>query len=456
MRKDEPMKHEYPLCRYIAVYEDHWEVREGTELDMGRIVDECCDDGFVNEKGTTVPGVWMLWQDGLIDRDESNPKEFVNQYSAAFSVYGEAVSMNFVLVGFDDYSDEEEEALQKMSNEEMQRFFEEHPLDYRSLSDDEIEKCIRLLESVSARGKAVFLGGSQTCTSLPEEVRSRLSCRMKGGVSFLIGDCKGADQLMQKYLHEKGYEDVTVYVSGDEVRHNEGAWKVIHCASSARPNSYEFYSAKDIRMAEAANEAFMLWDGESHGTRENIIRMRQLGKAVTVYREQGGWCWEEKYTDAYTTISDEGLSSELKRYSGEENSGIHAAVSRCPKAEKELYLKRDEVFMLHRIIPNGQLDPASPVWQPFLSFTDVLAVIRDELVTGDPSLPKPKYTLEKWASKGDFNLTFFRFKDKLIEVEPPDEDFHMEQTARFELEGDEVVSFRQIDTKKKSGKKEAL
>ena len=75
------MKHEYPLCRYIAVYEDHWEVREGTELDMGRIVDECCDDGFVNEKGTTVPGVWMLWQDGLIDRDESNPKEFVNPYS---------------------------------------------------------------------------------------------------------------------------------------------------------------------------------------------------------------------------------------------------------------------------------------------------------------------------------------------------------------------------------------
>ena len=71
-------------------------------------------------------------------------------------------------------------------------------------------------------------------------------------------------------------------------------------------------------------------------------------------------------------------------------------------------------------------------------------------------MPKPKYTLEKWAAKGAFNLTFFRFKDELIEVEPPDEDFHMELTARFELEGDEVVSFRQIDTKKKSGKKEAL
>ena len=448
------MKHEYPLCRYIAVYEDHWEVREGTELDMGRIVDECCDDGFVNEKGTTVPGVWMLWQDGLIDRDESNPKEFVNPYSAAFSVYGEAVSMNFVLVGFDDYSDEEEAALRKMTDDEQQRYYEEHPLDYRSLSDDELAQCLRKLEDIKLPEKKIFLGGSQTLTALPEEVRSRLSCRMKGGASFLIGDCKGADQLMQKYLHENGYEDVTVYVSGDEVRHNEGAWNVVYCPSSARPHSYEFYSAKDVRMAETADEAFMLWDGESHGTRENIIQMRQLGKEVTVCRKHGAWCWEEKCTDAYTGLSDEGLQNELKRYTREEGIGIRTAVSRCPNAEKELHLKRDEVFMLHRIMQAGQRGEKALDYQPFLSFTDVLAALRDELVTRDPSLPKPKYTLEKWASKGDFNLTFFRFKDELIEVELPDEDYHMEQTARFELEGDEVVSFRQINTKKESKKKE--
>ena len=450
------MRNNYPVCRFIAVYEDHWEIREGTEPEMYRIVNELCDDGYTNEQGTTIPGVSMLWQDGSIDEDENNRKEFINPYSAPFSVYGDSVSMNFVLVGYDDYTDEEEEALQKMSNEEMQRFFEEHPLDYRSLSDDEIEKCIRLLESVSARGKAVFLGGSQTCTSLPKEVRSRLNCWMKGSVSFLVGDSKGSDRLMQKYLHQHDYENVTVYVSGDEVRCNEGSWEIVHCPSFALPHSYEFYLAKDIRMAELADEAFMLWDGESPGTRENIIRMRQRGKAVKVCRMHDAWCWEEKCTDAYTGLSDEGLQNELKRYTREEGIGIRTAVSRCPNAEKELHLKRDEVFMLHRIMQAGQRGEKAIDYQPFLSFTDVLAAIRDELVTGDPSLPKPKYTLEKWASKGDFNLTFFRFKDELIEVEPPNEDFHMEQTTRFELEGDEVVSFRQIDTKKKSGKKEAL
>ena len=48
------MRYDYPVCRFIAVYEDHWEIREGTELDMNEIVDEFCDDGLVSEKGTPV------------------------------------------------------------------------------------------------------------------------------------------------------------------------------------------------------------------------------------------------------------------------------------------------------------------------------------------------------------------------------------------------------------------
>ena len=263
-----------PACRYIAVFRDHWEVREGTESDMNRVVNESCDDGFMNEKGTAIPGVQMLYQDGLIDRDESERKAFVNPYSAPFSVYGKAAYMNFVLVGFDDYTDEEEVALRKMSEDDRRRYYDEHPLEYRSLTDEELAQCLQLLEAEKTR-------------------------------------------------------------------------------------------------------------------RENI--------------------------------------------------SVAAAVRRCPEAEKELRLKRDELFMLQRVFPDGELDSDTSLWSPFLSFAEVLAAIRDRLVTQDPALPKPRYVLEKWASKGDFNLTFFRFKDELIEVEPPDEDFHMEQTAVFCLEGDEVT-----------------
>lgn len=266
---------EYPAYRYIAVFKDHWEIREGTESDMNRVVNESCDDGFMNEKGTTIPGVQMLYQDGLIDRDESRLKAFVNPYSAPFSAYGTVVFMNFVLVGFDDYTDEEEAALQKMSEDDRRRYYDEHPLEYRSLTDEELAQCLQLLEAEKTR-------------------------------------------------------------------------------------------------------------------RENV--------------------------------------------------SVAAAVRRCPEAEKELRLKRDELFMLQRVLPDGELDSDTSLWSPFLSFAEVLAFIRDRLLTQDPALPKPRYVLEKWASKGDFNLTFFRFKDELIEVEPPGEDFHMEQTARFEMEGDEIVS----------------
>ena len=265
---------EYPAYRYIAVFRDHWEIREGTESDMNRVVNESCDDGFMNEKGTTVPGVWMLYQDGLIDRDGTRPKAFVNPYSAPFSVYGTAVFMNFALVGFDDYTVAEEAALQKMSEDDRRRYYDEHPLEYRSLTDEELAQCQQLLEAEMTR---------------------------------------------------------------------------------------------------------------------------------------------------------------------KENVSVAAAVRRCPEAEKELRLKRDELFMLQRVLPDGELDPDTSLWSPFLSFAEVLAAVRDRLVTQDPALPKPRYVLEKWASKGDFNLTFFRFKDELIEAEPPDEDFHMEQTAVFCLEGDEVT-----------------
>ena len=152
--------------------------------------------------------------------------------------------------------------------------------------------------------------------------------------------------------------------------------------------------------------------------------------------------------DDSCSISEDSLKDERKRSEEEENVSIAAVVRRCPRAAEALRLTRDESFLLYKVSSDGQENARErpSAYRPFLSFTDVLAAIRDELIGRDPAAPKPLYVLEKWASKGDFNLSFFRFKDELIEVEPPNEDFHMEQTARFELEGDEVVSFRFIHT----------
>ena len=299
--------------------------------------------------------------------------------------------------------------------------------------------------------KIIWLGGSQSLSELPDPVKQKLDSWMIQQAQFVIGDGKGADRLMQRFLAEKGYGKVWIHVSGDDVRCNEGGWEVVNCLTFDPPGSYEFDKAKDSVMAELAHEALLLWDGESFGTRDNIIDMRRRGKPVTVFLISGADCREEQIGDDVSDIRIDSLRRELKRYGKEENVGIAAAVTRCPRAEKELHLQKDEVFLLRRLLSDGQPDPEAVLYPPFLSFTDVLAVIRDEMIGQDSADRKPSYALEKWMAKGSFNLTFFRFRDELIEVTPPDEDYHMEQTARFDLEGDEVVSFRLIEERKKKG-----
>lgn len=59
--------------------------------------------------------------------------------------------------------------------------------------------------------KKVFAGGSKTLKSLPPETVPVLSGLLAEGASFLVGDCMGADALLQAFLREKGATDVCVY-----------------------------------------------------------------------------------------------------------------------------------------------------------------------------------------------------------------------------------------------------
>lgn len=45
----------------------------------------------------------------------------------------------------------------------------------------------------------------------------------------------------------------------------------------------EFYTAKDRKMAEIADYGFVLWDGESIGSLNNIAELLQLNKSSLVY-----------------------------------------------------------------------------------------------------------------------------------------------------------------------------
>ena len=127
----------------------------------------------------------------------------------------------------------------------------------------------------------VFVGGSKTIAGLTDCAKSAIDELCAIGARILIGDCFGADKLIQEYLVLKGYTNVIVYVSGYMVRNNVGGFpmKFIDCGNL---KGYEFYQQKDIAMANDADYGLMLWDGKTRGTEQNVIYLKNIGKPVRI------------------------------------------------------------------------------------------------------------------------------------------------------------------------------
>ena len=128
----------------------------------------------------------------------------------------------------------------------------------------------------------VFISGSKTITFLNEEAKEKIDEFCQTNAEILIGDCFGADHIVQIYLYDRGYKNVIVYVSGDEVRNNAGNFNVKHIRVTDDLSGFCFYRQKDIAMANDADFGLMLWNGSSRGTECNISDMRKMGKSVMV------------------------------------------------------------------------------------------------------------------------------------------------------------------------------
>jgi hypothetical protein len=76
---------------------------------------------------------------------------------------------------------------------------------------------------------------------------------------------------------------VVVYAVSGMLRNNVGHWKV-RCVDAPREaRGFDLYSVKDKQMAEDASYGFMLWDGKSRGTLENVRNLLAHGKPVAVH-----------------------------------------------------------------------------------------------------------------------------------------------------------------------------
>ena len=129
----------------------------------------------------------------------------------------------------------------------------------------------------------VFIGGSRRLTRLNDDIISHLNRITKKGLAILIGDANGVDKAVQSYLCEHEYDNVTVFHSGEKCRNNVGNWHAVQVEPPTKRRDYNYYAAKDKRMADEADYGLVIWDGKSRGTRHQIQRLLSQEKKVFVY-----------------------------------------------------------------------------------------------------------------------------------------------------------------------------
>jgi hypothetical protein len=134
-----------------------------------------------------------------------------------------------------------------------------------------------------SRPSIVFVAGSRQISRLPDEVKGRLDTMIEKGFQILVGDANGADKAIQRYLADKSYPNVLVHCMKDHCRNNVGRWPTREVAAPRGAKGFDYYSLKDRAMAETAEYGFMLWDGKSKGTVNNVVNLSRAHKPVVVY-----------------------------------------------------------------------------------------------------------------------------------------------------------------------------
>jgi hypothetical protein len=160
----------------------------------------------------------------------------------------------------------------------------------------------------------VFIAGPRAISVLDEKIESRLNNIMANNLTVLVGDASGIDKAIQVFFASRDYRNVEVFASNGRARNNMGNWFVHSVPVDVSKQGFDFYAAKDLAMVQDADYGFMIWNGESRGTLNNIINLTSFGKRTVLYF----WPGKDFYT--INTFND-----------------IDEILVHCPTASKELY-----------------------------------------------------------------------------------------------------------------------
>lgn len=132
-------------------------------------------------------------------------------------------------------------------------------------------------------GKTVFIAGSMNIKNLDAKVKERIDNIVSMGFDVIVGDADGADTSVQWHLFHRSDAKTTVFCSGSRPRNNVGDWPIRVVETVHAEGTRAFFTAKDIKMAEAADYGLMIWDTKSTGTLSNILELLARKKKSVVF-----------------------------------------------------------------------------------------------------------------------------------------------------------------------------
>lgn len=160
----------------------------------------------------------------------------------------------------------------------------------------------------------VFIAGPRKISKLNKKVKERLENIMSNDLEVFLGDANGIDKALQKYFSNNEYNKVKIYAVNGQARNNIGNWEVKDVKINRKTKDFLYYTAKDKEMAKKADYGFMIWNGKSKGTLNNIINLAIMNKKIVIY-----------------------FTPEKKFYKYNDLNGVKKILNKCNNKTKELF-----------------------------------------------------------------------------------------------------------------------
>jgi len=137
----------------------------------------------------------------------------------------------------------------------------------------------------------VFISGSIGIQKLPFDVNESLYKIMTQNMTVLVGDASGVDCLIQNFFAKHNYFNVTIcsiYSNPRYIAHNKFKFKYIQTQLDSGKER-ERQQKKDEFMTMESDYSFIIWNGKSKGSYQNIIRALNHNKKIKVYLDNKGF-----------------------------------------------------------------------------------------------------------------------------------------------------------------------